>query len=62
MPALCQVWSHVIHAAVGDHLGALGHFRDATHEPPHVDWLVSGSGLDAMNEALKCEAEARSRA
>jgi hypothetical protein len=36
----------VIHASVADHLDALGHFRDASHDPPHVDWLVSGSGFD----------------
>ena len=46
VPTLSQVWGHVIHAAVADHLDALGHFRDAAHRPPHVDWLVSGSGFD----------------
>ena len=46
MPTLSQIWGHVIHAAVADHLDALGHFRDAAHDPPHVDWLVSGSGFD----------------
>lgn len=46
VPTLSQVWGHVIHAAVADHLDALGHFRDAAHHPPHVDWLVSGSGFD----------------
>jgi len=46
VPTLSQVWGHVIHAAVADHLDALGHFRDASHDPPHVDWLVSGSGFD----------------
>jgi hypothetical protein len=31
----------------------LGHFRDAAHDPPHVDWLVSGSGYDRRRfEAL----------
>ena len=46
VPTLSQIWGHVIHAAVADHLDALGHFRDASHDPPHVDWLVSGSGFD----------------
>jgi hypothetical protein len=46
VPTLSQTWGHVIHAAVADHLDALGHFRDASHDPPHVDWLVSGSGFD----------------
>jgi hypothetical protein len=46
VPTLSQVWGHVIHATVADHLDALGHFRDASHDPPHVDWLVSGSAFD----------------
>lgn len=46
VPTLSQVWGHVIHAAVADHLDALGHFWDASHDPPHVDWLVSGSDFD----------------
>ena len=46
VPTLSQVWGRVIHAAVGDHLDALGHFGDAAQDPPHVDWLVSGSGFD----------------
>lgn len=46
VPTLSQTWGHVIHAAVADHLDALGHFRDASHDPPHVDWLVSGSAFD----------------
>jgi len=46
VPTLSQIWGHVIHAAVADHLDALGHFRDASHDPPHVDWLVSGSSFD----------------
>ncbi len=53
VPTLSQTWGHVIHAAVADHLDALGHFEDATHDPPHVDWLVSGSGFDRRRfEAL----------
>lgn len=31
----------------------LGHFRDTAHDPPHVDWLVTGSGFDRRHfEAL----------
>ena len=53
VPTLSQVWGHVVHAAVADHLDVLGHFRDAAHHPPHVDWLVSGSGFDRQRfEAL----------
>ena len=53
VPTLSQAWGHVVHAAVADHLDVLGHFRDAAHDPPHVDWLVSGSGFDRRRfEAL----------
>lgn len=46
VPTRSQVWRHVLHAARADHLDVLGHFRDASHDPPHVDWVVTGSGFD----------------
>ena len=46
VPTLSQTWGQVVHAAVADHLDALGHFGGAADNPPHVDWLVSGSGFD----------------
>jgi hypothetical protein len=46
VPTLSQTWGHVVHAAVADHLDVLGHFRDAAHNPPHIDWLVTGSGFN----------------
>jgi hypothetical protein len=46
VPTLSQVWGHVVHATVADHLDVIGHFRDAAHDPPHVDWLVTGSGFN----------------
>jgi triacylglycerol lipase len=53
VPTLSQAWGKVIHAAVADHLDVLGHFRDAQHDPSHVDWLVSGSDFDRVRfEAL----------
>ena len=53
VPTRSQAWGRVIHAAVADHLDVLGHFRDAAHDPPHVDWLVTGSGFDRRRfEAL----------
>jgi triacylglycerol lipase len=53
VPTRSQAWGRVVHAAVADHLDVLGHFRDASHDPPHVDWLVTGSGFDgARFEAL----------
>jgi triacylglycerol lipase len=53
VPTLSEVWGHIVHAAVADHLDVLGHFRDPAHAPPHVDWLVTGSGFDRRRfEAL----------
>lgn len=46
VPTLSQAWGPVVHAAVADHLDVLGHFGDAAHDPPHVDWLVTGSDFD----------------
>lgn len=43
VPTRSQVWGELIHAARGDHLDTCGHFDDPTHEPPHIDWLASGS-------------------
>ena len=53
VPTLSQAWGQIIHAAVADHLDVVGHFRDAEHDPAHVDWLVSGSDFDRQRfEAL----------
>ena len=53
VPTRSQVWGPVLHAATADHLDVLGHFHDASHEPPHVDWLVTGSRFDRSRfEAL----------
>ncbi|RDV39905.1 triacylglycerol lipase [Bradymonadaceae bacterium TMQ3] len=45
VPTLAQVWGEVIHATVADHLDVCGHFNDAHHTPPHVDWFISGSAF-----------------
>ncbi len=53
VPTRSQAWGRVIHAAIADHLDVIGHFRDASRDPPHVDWLVTGSGFDRAGfEAL----------
>ena len=53
VPTRSQAWGPVLHAAIADHLDVIGHFRDASLDPPHVDWLVTGSGFDrARFEAL----------
>jgi hypothetical protein len=45
VPTRSQAYGHVLHAAVADHLDVLGYFGDAAHDPPHVDWIVTGSGF-----------------
>lgn len=45
VPTLSQLWGELIHAARADHLDVCGHFRDPEHDPPHVDWLMSGAGF-----------------
>jgi hypothetical protein len=46
VPTLSQVWGEVIHTARGDHHDVIGHFDDPTHDPPHFDWLATGTGFD----------------
>lgn len=43
VPVLSQPWGEVIHAAHADHLDVCGHFHDPEHQPPHVDWVATGS-------------------
>jgi triacylglycerol esterase/lipase EstA (alpha/beta hydrolase family) len=45
VPTRSQLWGDVIHAARGDHLDVIGHFNDPVQQPPHFDWLASGSGF-----------------
>ena len=46
VPTRSQVHGRVIAAVRGDHLDVIGHFDDASTEPPHFDWLTTGSGFD----------------
>lgn len=46
VPTISQAWGKIIHVTVADHLDVLGHFRDVERDPPHIDWLFSGSGFD----------------
>jgi len=46
VPTCSQLWGEIIHAANGDHLDLIGHFRDPAASPPHFDWLDTGSGFD----------------
>ncbi|MCW5893183.1 MAG: triacylglycerol lipase [bacterium] len=43
VPTRSQPWGTLLHAARGDHLDVLGHYGA---EPPHVDWLATGTGFD----------------
>ncbi len=43
VPTLAQVWGEIVHITRADHLDVCGHFRDPKHDPPHVDWFISGS-------------------
>lgn len=55
VPIHSQVWGKLVWVGYGDHLDVIGHFhgpRAAASravegtDPPHVDWLVSGSAFD----------------
>jgi hypothetical protein len=46
VPTRSQVHGRVIAAVRGDHLDAIGHFDDPRTDPPHFDWLMTGSGFD----------------
>ncbi len=53
VPTRSQAWGEVIHAVEADHLDVVGHYGDATHVPPHIDWITTGTGCDtARFEAL----------
>lgn len=45
VPSLSQVFGELIHAVHADHLDVVGHFEDPSHDPPHHDWLRTGSGF-----------------
>lgn len=45
VPTLSQPWGEVLAAVEADHLDIIGHFDDPTTNPPHVDWLSTGSGF-----------------
>jgi hypothetical protein len=53
VPTRSQVHGRVIVAVRGDHLDVIGHFNDPSREPPHFDWLTTGSGFSrAQFEAV----------
>lgn len=46
VPTRAQLHGRVIAAVRGDHLDVIGHFNDPATDPPHFDWLTTGSGFD----------------
>jgi hypothetical protein len=53
VPTRSQVWGEILHVVQADHLDAIGHFNAADVQPPHFDWLPTGSGFDRRRfEAL----------
>ena len=46
VPTRSQLWGQLVYAANGDHLDVCGHFHDPEHDPPHYDWLATGTGFD----------------
>ncbi len=46
VPTRSQLWGELIYAGKGDHLDVCDHFDDPEHDPPHYDWLATGSGFD----------------
>ena len=56
VPTASQRRGPVLFDAKGDHLDVIGHFDGPDHQPPHTDWLNTGSGFDrAQFEALWTE-------
>lgn len=53
VPTASQRRGNVLFEAKGDHLDVIGHFEDPDHQPPHTDWITTGSEFDrAQFEAL----------
>ena len=44
VPTRSQPWGEVIRAIDADHLDVIGHYGDGAHDPPHIDWITTGSG------------------
>ena len=45
VPTLSQPWGEVLAAVEADHLDVIGHFDDRHTNPPHIDWLSTGTGF-----------------
>lgn len=45
VPTQSQIRGELVRAVPADHLDVIGHFDDPGHDPPHYDWIRSGSGF-----------------
>jgi hypothetical protein len=45
VPTRSQLNGAVIHVARADHHDVIGYFDDRKHNPPHLDWVATGSGF-----------------
>lgn len=45
VPTNSQLHGELIHAATADHLDVIGHLHEPEHDPPHHDWIASGSNF-----------------
>lgn len=45
VPTWSQFHGEIIRAMWADHLDVCGHFTDPDRQPPHIDWLSSGTGF-----------------
>jgi len=53
VPIASQRRGEVLYSATADHLDVIGHFDGPEHQPPHTDWLHTGSKFNrAQFEAM----------
>lgn len=45
VPTLSQFHGELLRAVKADHHDVIGHFDDAQTDPPHIDWLLTGTGF-----------------
>ena len=58
VPVRSQVWGEIVGAWSADHLDIIGHFDGPGFDPPHRDWLYSGSGFQRPQFDAMCAAVA----
>lgn len=46
VPTRSQIWGELFYAGHGDHLDVCGHFDDLKHDPPHFDWIATGTSFN----------------